>query len=151
MFSTVRYFIKTSLAFLFVGVATGLYMTVVRHLLGWGLPPDLISAHAHVILVGSVMMMIMGVALWLFPKVTAEDKRYNPELIRVAYWMITGATAARFVSQTAVAFIEARELRWIIVAASFFQLVAFGLYFFSMWGRIRAAGSALREAYGEKF
>lgn len=151
MFSTVRYFIKTSLAFLFVGIATGLYMSVMRHLLGWGLPPDLISAHAHVILVGTVMMMIMGVALWLFPKAPAEDTRYNPELIRVAYWIITLATAVRFLAQTTVAFIEARELRWIIAAASFFQVAAFGLYAFSMWGRIRAAGSALREAHGERF
>jgi cbb3-type cytochrome oxidase subunit 1 len=151
MFSTVRYFIKTSLAFLFVGITTGLSMTVMRHLLGWGLPPELISAHAHVMLVGSVMMMIMGVALWLFPKVTAEDKRYNPELIRLAYWMITLATAVRFLAQTAVAFIEARELRWLIAAASLFQVIAFGLYVFSMCGRIRAAGSALREAQGEKF
>lgn len=151
MFSTVRYFIKTSLVFLFVGITTGFSMTVVRHLAGWGLPPDLISAHAHVILVGSVMMMIMGVALWLFPKVTPEDTRYNPELIRVAYWIITIATAIRFGAQTTVAFIEARELRWLIAAASLFQVAAFGLYVFSMWGRIRAAGSALREAHGEKF
>jgi hypothetical protein len=54
-------------------------------------------------------------------------------------------------AQTAVAFIEARELRWLIAAASLFQVIAFGLYVFSMWGRIRAAGSALREAQGEKF
>jgi heme/copper-type cytochrome/quinol oxidase subunit 1 len=151
MFSTVRYFIKTSLGYLFVGIATGLYMTVVRHLFGWGIPPDLVSAHAHVILVGSVMMMIMGVALWLFPKAMAEDRRYHPELIRLAYWMITLATGVRFVAQTAVGFVEARELRWLIAAASLFQVLAFGVYIYSMWGRIRAQGSALREAQGEKF
>jgi uncharacterized protein (DUF2249 family) len=32
MFSTVRYFIKTSLVFLSIGVTTGLSMTVARHL-----------------------------------------------------------------------------------------------------------------------
>ncbi len=151
MFSTVRYFIKTSLGFLLVGIMAGLSMTIVRHLLGWGIPPDLVSAHAHVILVGSVMMMIMGVALWIFPKVTTEDRRYNPELIRVSYWMITLATAVRFIAQAAVGFVEARELRWLIAAASLFQVLAFGVYIYSMWGRIRAAGSALREAQGEKF
>ncbi|HEY4613015.1 MAG TPA: cbb3-type cytochrome c oxidase subunit I [Bacteroidota bacterium] len=151
MFTTVRYFIKTSLAFLFVGITTGLYLSVERHVLNRGISPDLVSAHAHLILAGSVMMMIMGVALWLFPKVLTEDTRYNPDLIRFAYWLMTIATSVRFLSQATVALVELRELRWFITASSTFQVVAFGLYFYSMWGRIRAAGSAQREANGEKF
>jgi hypothetical protein len=43
------------------------------------------------------------------------------------------------------------ELSWTIAAASAFQVIAFGLFFYSMWGRIRAVGSALREAQGEHF
>ena len=56
MFSTVHYFIKTNLTFLFVGIVTGLSMSYSRHILEEGIPPDLVSAHAHLILAGSVMM-----------------------------------------------------------------------------------------------
>ena len=68
MFSTVRYFIKTSLAFLILGLLTGVYMSLARNVFDWGFGDELVSAHTHVVLVGSVMMMIMGVALWFFPR-----------------------------------------------------------------------------------
>ena len=66
MFTTVRYFIKTSLAFLVLGIITGLYMSFAKYIYQSGYTQELISAHTHLILVGSVMMMIMGVALWFF-------------------------------------------------------------------------------------
>lgn len=151
MFSTVRYFIKSSLTFLLVGIGSGFYLSLERHVMNRGISPDLESAHAHLILVGSIMMMIMGVALWLFPKPPAGDTRYNPDLIRVVYWIMTIATAARFLFQWSVAVVEMKELRWGITFASSFQIVAMGLFFYSMWGRVRGIGSALREKQGEKF
>ncbi|MFZ0456030.1 MAG: hypothetical protein WAM24_19945 [Ignavibacteriaceae bacterium] len=75
MFSTVRYFIKTSLIFLFIGLLTGVYLSINKNIFLKGASPGIISAHTHLILVGSVMMMIMGVALWFFPKPDKEDKR----------------------------------------------------------------------------
>ncbi|MGB9664381.1 MAG: hypothetical protein ACPL25_05615, partial [Ignavibacteria bacterium] len=62
MFSTVRYFIKTSVIFLIIGILTGLYMAILKYILKQGYSQELILAHTHLILVGSVMMMIMGVA-----------------------------------------------------------------------------------------
>jgi cbb3-type cytochrome oxidase subunit 1 len=151
MFSTVRYFIKTSLAFLILGLLTGVYMSLARNVFGWGFGDELISAHTHVVLVGSVMMMIMGVALWFFPRPPQDDTRYNPDLIRAVYWIITIATAIRFIFQFITAYVEIREVRWGIAAASALQVFAMILFFYSMWGRIRPLGSALREKEGEKF
>ena len=68
MFTTVRYFIKTSIIFLVTGLLTGLYMSVSQSLFEKGYSAELVSAHTHIILLGSVMMMIMGVALWFFPR-----------------------------------------------------------------------------------
>jgi hypothetical protein len=73
MFSTARYFIKTSVVFLIIGLLTGLYMMLETDIFDEGYGAELISAHTHVILVGSVIMMIMGVALWLFPRPEKTD------------------------------------------------------------------------------
>lgn len=151
MFSTVRYFIKTSLAFLILGLLTGEYMSLARNVFDWSFGDELISAHTHVILVGSVMMMIMGVALWFFPRPPQDDPRYNPDLIRAVYWIVTLATASRFIFQFIIAYVEIREIRWGITAASTLQVIGMILFFYSIWGRIRAMGSAEREAKGEKF
>lgn len=151
MFSTVRYFIKTSLSFLVVGLLAGLYMSLAQNVFGLAYGRELVSAHTHVILVGSVMMMIMGVALWFFPRPAPDDTKYNPDLIRLTYWVMTVATGVRFVFQCAAAYIDLKEIRWLVAAASTFQVVGMALFFYSIWGRIRAVGSAEREAKGEKF
>ncbi|MEJ5263485.1 MAG: cbb3-type cytochrome c oxidase subunit I [Ignavibacterium sp.] len=151
MFTTVRYFVKTSVIFLIVGIITGLYMSISKYILKLGYSQELISAHTHLILVGSVMMMIMGVALWFFPRADKDDKRYNPDLILTAYWIMTIGTSLRFVFQVAANFIISEFVHYMIAISSILQVVAIILFFYSMWGRIRPVGSHLREAKGEKF
>ena len=151
MFTTVRYFIKTSLAFLVLGILTGLYMSFVKYVFQTGYSQEMISAHTHLILVGSVMMMIMGVALWFFPRPEKDDKKYDPDLILVTYWMMTIATALRFVMQVLGSYYYITWVNVAIVVFSTLQVLAMILFFYSMWGRIRAVGSQYREAKGEKF
>ena len=151
MFSTVRYFIKTSIIFLMVGILTGLYMSFSKYIWNEGYSPEMASAHTHLILVGSVMMMIMGVALWFFPRPTKDDKRYNHDLILITYWTMAISTALRFIFQVLLSFIY---LKWISVGVSVFstfQIIAIILFFYSIWGRIRSVGSYKREKEGEKF
>ncbi|MEP0861309.1 MAG: cbb3-type cytochrome c oxidase subunit I [Ignavibacterium sp.] len=151
MFSTVRYFIKTSILFLLLGILTGLYMSISKYIFNIGYSQELISAHTHLILVGSVMMMIMGVALWFFPRAEKDDKRYNPDLILTSYWLMTIGTGLRFIYQVTSNFIISDLLRILIALSSIIQVIAMILFFYSMWGRIRPVGSQFREAKGEKF
>ena len=151
MFTTVRYFIKTSVVFLFVGILTGLYMSFAKYIYQTGYTQELISAHTHIILVGSVMMMIMGVALWFFPRPEKNDKRYNPGLILIVYWLISISTGLRFVFQVIGSIYFIPWLNIVIPVFSSLQVLAMILFFYSIWGRIRAVGSQYREAKGEKF
>ncbi|MCB0744993.1 MAG: cbb3-type cytochrome c oxidase subunit I [Ignavibacteriae bacterium] len=151
MFTTVRYFVKTSIAFLALGILTGLYMSYTKYIAKTGYSAELLSAHTHIILVGSVMMMIMGVALWFFPRAEKTDKKYNPDLILVFYWIITLSTALRFIFQAIKGLAWTDSLDNLITITSTFQVVGMLLFFYSIWGRIRAVGSQYREAKGEKF
>ena len=151
MFSTVRYFIKTSVIFLIVGIFTGLYMSISKYILPQSYSLELISAHSHLILVGSVMMMIMGVALWFFPCPDKDDKKYNPNLILFIYWFMTIGTSFRFIFQVTANFIYADWIHFLIAVCTIIQVIAISLFFYSMWGRIRPLGSHIREAKGEKF
>ncbi|MBK7981854.1 MAG: cbb3-type cytochrome c oxidase subunit I [Ignavibacteriae bacterium] len=151
MFTTVRYFVKTSITFLALGILTGLYMSISKNIFEIGYGSEMLSAHTHVILVGSVMMMIMGVALWFFPRAEKTDKKYNPDLILVVYWLMTISTALRYFSQVALSFYFERWLSIVITITSFLQVAAMLIFFYSIWGRIRPVGSQQREAKGEKF
>lgn len=152
MFSTVRYFIKTSITFLVLGILTGLYMVIARYYFNTWPSPDLVSAHTHIILVGAVMMMIMGVALWFFPRPEKDDKLYKPNLILAAYFIITISTALRFIFQIVSSFVQMNEIiKFLLLISSVSQVLGMIIFFVSIWGRIRSVGSHIREAKGEKF
>ncbi len=151
MFSTVRYFIKTAIGFLLLGLLSGLFMMGSRHLFNYTFPYGIISAHTHVILIGFVMMMIMGVAIWFFPRAEKDDKKYNPDLVLIIYGMMSISTLVRFVTEILNAYLNDPFTNKIIFTSSAGQVLAFLLFFYSIWGRIRPIGSHIREAKGEKF
>lgn len=151
MYTLVRRFIKTGIAFLFAGLLLGLYMLAQRELLGVWASPFLRSAHVHAVFSGFVMFLILGVALWLFPRADKGDTRYRPERIEAAYWLLTLATTVRVLGETLRAWSDAGGLRWLVLLAGVGQVAGFALYFYTMWPRIRPVGSHLREAKGERF
>lgn len=151
MYTLVRRFIKTGIVFLFVGLALGGWMLVRRELLGQWPDPYLVSAHTHAVLVGFVMFLILGVALWLFPRAAKDDERYRPARAEAAYWILLIATAGRFLAEAARAWSDAGWLAWVVVAGGLGQIAGLALYFWTMWTRIRPVGSHLREKRGERF
>jgi len=126
-------------------------MLVTKELLGRYPHPQWITAHTHVILVGFILMMILGVAQWMFPRPSREDQHYNPDLARIIYFAITLATALRTGSEIAQVWSEGAIWRWTTVAGGVTQVLAILLFFYNMWTRIRPTGSQVREAAGEKF
>ena len=151
MTSLVRRFLKTGIGFLATGLVIGLWMMAERDLFGRFPSPYVVSAHTHAILVGFVMMMILGVALWLFPRPAADDTRYEPRLAAAAYWLLATGTAARVLGELALPAFDATWLRHLAFTAAVLQVAGIGLFFHTMWTRIRPAGSRTREAQGERF
>jgi hypothetical protein len=151
VYTLVRRFIKTGIGFLFAGLALGLFLLVRRELAGVWPHPHLVSAHVHAVQTGFVLFLILGVALWLFPRAAKGNTRYRPGRVAAAYWLLTAATAARVLGEAARAWTDAPALRWAVVLGGGGQVAALGLYFWTMWPRIRPVGSQLREAAGERF
>ena len=60
--------IKTSLIYLFVGILLGLLTFVSGRIPELAWISSWRTVHVHLILVGSVIQIIMGVALWMFPR-----------------------------------------------------------------------------------
>jgi cbb3-type cytochrome oxidase subunit 1 len=151
VYSLVRRYIKTAIGFLLIGLGIGGWMIVRRELLGQPATSYETSAHTHAIFVGFVMMMICGVALWLFPRPDKNDRRYRPALAEAAYWMLTFGTVMRVVGELMRHWTNAEWLRLAIVAGGLLQIVGLAVFFYTIWSRIRAVGSQAREARGERF
>ena len=151
MHSLDRRYLKTGIAFLALGLGLGAWMMVEREMLQRFPSRYLVSAHTHAILVGFVMMMILGVALWLFPRPAKEDTRYSPRAAEGAFWRVGGGTALRVVGELARSQVDAAWLRLATLAAGLIQVAGLLMFFFTMWSRIRPVGSQAREAQGERF
>lgn len=151
MYTLVRRYIKTGIFFLFAGLALGAWLLVRREIFSVWPHPHLVSAHAHIVLVGFVLFLILGVALWLFPRAAKDDARYSPSQVNAAYWILTTSTGGRFVAEAARAWSGSRLLAWIVVIGGLGQVVGAAVYFRAMWPRIRPVGSHIRESQGERF
>lgn len=151
MYTLVRRYIKTAIFFLAVGLGIGGWMVVRRELWMRFATPYEASAHTHALLVGFMMMMILGVALWLFPRPDKQDERYKPRVAEAAYWLLTVGTGGRVAGELLRSTMPDLWLRWAIVLFSFAQIFGILLFFHTMWGRIRPVGSQIREARGERF
>jgi len=97
------------------------------------------------------MLMILGVALWMFPRPDKADTRYSPRAAEAAYWLVAVGTAARVAGELLRPLEQGRWLRWGVLLAGLAQVAGLALFFHTMWSRIRPVGSQAREQRGERF
>jgi heme/copper-type cytochrome/quinol oxidase subunit 1 len=143
----IRRYIKTSFAFLLAGLLLGGYIVVAQFVFDSYPPRILVTAHAHLLLVGFMLLMVMGVATWMFPQPARDDTRYRPELAEAVYWIMAGSTALRAIAETLIALTGAGGLRALIALGGLGQLAGATLFVLNMWWRVRmppAAGPPAR-------
>lgn len=139
MFELARRYIKTGFVFFIAGLLLGLYIIVNKYVFGSWPPPLLITAHVHVLLFGFIISLIMGVAIWMFPR-PRDEQHYSPGLAEVTYWFLTLGTAIRFISEVVSSYMTIKVLIWLIVLGSISQVISGFLFIYNMWSRVRPVG-----------
>ena len=142
--ATSRWFLASAALALLLGVTLGLVLLVRRELLGAWPQPHLVSAHAHLVLVGSVMPTIAGVALWMFPLPRRGAPRPAPWLAWGGWLGLGPGTLLRAAAEGSRAWSDAAALRWLVVGAGALQVVGMALVLLALRGRVRAAGAGHR-------
>jgi heme/copper-type cytochrome/quinol oxidase subunit 1 len=135
----VRLYIKTSFVFLMLGLAVGGYVAIQVNLLGRAVPWSLITAHTHLVLVGFMLMLVFGVATWMFPRPARDDARYRPGLAWLVYWLLTASTAVRALGELSAAVAGGRGSP-LAALGGIGQLAAAIVFVVNMWTRVRMPG-----------
>jgi len=138
----VRRYIKTSFVFLLTGLLLGGYIVVAQFVFDTAPSRLLITAHAHLLLVGFMLMMVMGVATWMFPRPARDARRYRPELAEAVYWIMAIATALRASAEIVVGASGLLGLRWLVAVGGLGQLAGTALFVVNMWSRVRMPSPA---------
>ena len=135
----VRLYLRTAIAFLILGVLTGLHMSSARHLGAGGFHGPYIVAHAHVILIGFMLMLVMGVCLWKLPEPAAPARWawLDPSV----YTLLTVTTAARFTLEVVSGYRVSETTSVAIFVVSTLQTVAIVTFFVRLLPRIRSTAS----------
>ena len=140
MSPTVIGFIRISLLSLFVGVVMGILIAVgvFRDATN---PALIISAHAHINLLGGVMMLIFGVGYHILPRFSGRPL-FSEGIARVQLWLSATGLAGMFVMFFAGGYSSADLLRWGV--APFGVLYGAGaiLFVYNMWRTLAGATPA---------
>ena len=134
----IRRYVKTSFVFLLAGLVLGGYIVISTFVVGARPSPLLITAHVHLLLVGFMLTLVIGVATWMFPRPARDDARYRPELAEAVYWIMTVSTIARASAEIGLALVGGTgSLRLVVAGGGLGQLAAAALFVVNMWSRVR--------------
>src|SRR5690349_15762031 len=132
-----RRYVKTSFVFLALGLLLGGWIVVGEFVIGVYPPRLFITAHVHLLLVGFMLLLVMGVATWMFPRPARDDPRYRPALAEAVYWVMMLATAMRAAAELAASYTPLAAVRWIVALGGLGQLAGAALFVVNMWPRVR--------------
>jgi len=146
MHIVVRLYLRTAFVFLALGLVTGLWIEF-QATTGGTVTHGMIVAHVHLLLVGFMVMMIVGTALWLFPR-SGRREPIGPyhNLVTFAYVLLTLGTLVRATTEFFDVALGAQIWAYVRLAASTAQVAGILIGIFALWGRIRGAAVPKIEA-----
>ena len=130
-------FIKASLLSMATGVILGVLMAL-QVLPDAKAPVFITSAHAHINLLGAVMMLIFGVGYHILPRFSGRPL-HNEGLSTVQLWLNIIGLVGMFIALLAAAYSTSNLMRYAV--APFGALYALGgvLFVWNMWMTISGA------------
>lgn len=130
----------------------GSWMLITQAKRGYGPGPPWPVLHAHLLLVGFLLLLIFGIAFWMFPRVGGQ--RIRPEMGWISFALVNAGILLRLLAEPlsdgARGPAAWRTLLGIAAVLPVLGAVAFAL---AIWPRVRAAMSpaearAMRESRG---
>lgn len=149
--TTIQWYVRTALLYLFASAALGVLYQLDLWLRPFGFTAYVIVIHTHLALMGGVVQMIMGVALWMFPLTQPIETRlpFREGLAWSAYALFNGGLLGRFVVESIFRTqAEGVTRNWaggLTVLTGLMQLVAMGLFIWHLWSLRTSRRDRLRK------
>ena len=94
--------------------------------------------YIHLLMVGWITGLIMGVAFWLFPRPDRNRTAPPEQLGWTAYACLYTGLLLRLLAEPATAVDPASALRWVLPVSGLLQLAAAVAFVLLIWPRVRA-------------
>lgn len=130
-----RVFIKTALAYFLIGIGMGAFMLMNKAWPQTSLPYVFTTLHNHILTVGFILMMIMGVAYWMFPRLplTSAEAMASDPLAWFNYFSLHGGLILRIVFEPLESHGFSKPL---LVVSAVGQFIGILLFVIAIWRRV---------------
>jgi cbb3-type cytochrome oxidase subunit 1 len=130
-----RWFIKTALAYFVLSLFAGFVLASQAVFDLRRLPTGFTPTYFHMLMVGWVTQLILGVVYWMFPKFTKEQPRGNETLGWTVYALLNIGLVLRFLIEP---FSPAGTIwGWGLVLSAFLQWLAGLMFVANTWTRVK--------------
>lgn len=133
----VRWFIKSALVYFVLALITGLALqarTVID------LPSRIAffrPVYFHLLVVGWITQLIIGVGYWMFPKFSKEKPRGSESLSWAVFVLLNIGLVLRIISEPQVAANAEPDLGWMLALSAVLQVIAGWLFVINIWPRVK--------------
>ncbi len=135
----VRLYLRTAFLFLVLGLLAGLWIEF-QLVTGGTISHGMIVAHVHLLLVGFLLMMIFGVAFWLFPRSgRGQPIGPYPNLVAFSYVLLAAGTLIRAITEFFDLELTAHAWGYVRLGGATAQVAAIFIGIVALWSRIRGA------------
>lgn len=132
-----RLFVKSALVYLVLALITGVLITA-RPVLEL---PSFVAAigpvYFHLLMVGWVTQLILGVAYWMFPKYSRESPRGREWLAWATFLLLNIGLLLRVVAEPIRTFNEAAVWGWLLTTSALLQWLAGLAFVVNAWPRVK--------------
>lgn len=132
-----RIFVRTALLYLVGALLTALLIVgqAPLHLPLW--VTILTPAYFHLLMVGWVTQLIIGIAYWMFPKLRKEQPRGSDRLAWSCYLLLNSGLLLRVIVEPLQTMQSSALLGWLLVVAAFLQWLGGVAFVLNTWSRVK--------------
>lgn len=98
--------------------------------------PTLMPLFWHMLMVGWITQIIMGVSTWMFPGRTRKEGFVNQKWNWLTFYFLNAGLVLRIVAEPLLAYSSAELWNILLVISALLQVAAGGTYLAEIWPRI---------------
>lgn len=132
-----RYFIKAGMIYFVTGLLLAAIVTAQPI---FDLPANIAllrPTYLHLLTVGWITQLIVGVAYWMFPKYTKENPRGNERLGWAIFLLLNMGIILRSIGEPLVAFYPTLGAGWLLAISGVVQLLGGWGFILNTWPRVK--------------
>lgn len=132
-----RAMIKTGLLYFVIALLMGA-LVIARPALN--LPPEIAAfqpVYLHLLMVGWITQLIMGVVYWMFPKASKERPRGSERLGWAVFALLNAGLVLRVIGEPLLVIAPALNAGWLLALSAVLQLAAGWGFILNTWPRVK--------------